>query len=111
MTLELDPENTRIEFTLAATLHTVHGTFAVKSGTIHFNPSYGAAGGLVVADAASGDTGNTGRDQQNAPGKSWKASATPRLLSRPPECSASSNLRETRRCRLMAFSDCMEATT
>jgi polyisoprenoid-binding protein YceI len=64
MTLELDPANTRIEFTLAATLHTMRGTFALKSGIIHFNPSNGAAGGLVVVDATSGDTGNTGRDRK-----------------------------------------------
>jgi polyisoprenoid-binding protein YceI len=64
MTLELDPANTRIEFTSAATLHTVHGTFALKSGTIHVNPSNGAAGGPVVVDATSGDTGNTGRDHK-----------------------------------------------
>jgi len=64
MTVELDPANTRIEFTLAATLHTVHGTFALKRGTIHFNPSTGSASGLVVVDAASGDTGNQGRDHK-----------------------------------------------
>jgi hypothetical protein len=45
MTLELDPANTRIEFPLAATLHAVHGTFALTSGTIHFNPCNGPAGG------------------------------------------------------------------
>lgn len=64
MTLELDPANTRIEFTLGATLHTVHGTFALKSGTIHFNPSTGSASGLVVVNAISGDTENKGRDRK-----------------------------------------------
>jgi polyisoprenoid-binding protein YceI len=64
MTLELDPANTRIEFTLAATLHTVHGTFALKSGTIHFNPSTGSASGLVVVDATSGNTENKSRDHK-----------------------------------------------
>lgn len=64
MTLELDPANTRINFTLEATLHTVHGTFALKRGTIHFNPSTGSASGLVVVDATSGDTENKGRDHK-----------------------------------------------
>jgi len=64
MTLELDPANSRIEFTVAATLHTVHGTFALKHGTVHFNPSNGAASGLVVVDATSGDSGNSGRDHK-----------------------------------------------
>jgi len=64
MTLELDPANSRIEFTVAATLHTVHGTFALKHGTVHSNPSSGAASGLVVVDATSGDSGNSGRDHK-----------------------------------------------
>ena len=64
MTLELDPANSRINFTLESTLHAVHGTFALKSGTIHFNPSTGSASGLVTVDAASGDTENKGRDHK-----------------------------------------------
>jgi polyisoprenoid-binding protein YceI len=64
MTVQLDPESTRIEFTVTATLHTVHGTFALKSGTVHFNSSTGSASGLVVVDAASGDSGNKGRDHK-----------------------------------------------
>jgi polyisoprenoid-binding protein YceI len=64
MALELDPAKTRIEFTLGATLHSVHGTFALKSGTIHFNPSTGSASGLIVVDATSGDTENKGRDHK-----------------------------------------------
>jgi polyisoprenoid-binding protein YceI len=64
MTLELDPANSRIEFTLGATLHAVHGTFALKHGTIHFDPSSGAASGLVVVDTTSGDSENTGRDHK-----------------------------------------------
>jgi polyisoprenoid-binding protein YceI len=64
MTLELDPANTRIEFTVAATLHTVHGTFALKSGKVHFNPSTGSASGKLVVDSSSGDSGNPGRDHK-----------------------------------------------
>jgi polyisoprenoid-binding protein YceI len=64
MTLELDPANTRIEFTLGATLHTVHGTFALKSGTIHFDPLTTVVSGLIVVDASSGNSDNKGRDRK-----------------------------------------------
>jgi polyisoprenoid-binding protein YceI len=64
MTLQLDPANTKIEFTLSATLHTVHGSFILKRGTIDFNPETGSAGGLVVVDTTSANTGNEGRDRK-----------------------------------------------
>jgi len=64
MTLELDPTNTKVDFTLSDVLHTVHGTFALKSGLIHFNPSNGSASGLVVVDVESGQSGNNSRDRK-----------------------------------------------
>lgn len=64
MTLELDPANTKVEFTLSDVLHTVHGSFALKSGLIHFNPSNGSASGLVVVDVKSGQSGNSKRDRR-----------------------------------------------
>ena len=64
MTLALDQANTKVEFTLADVLHTVHGTFALKSGMIHFNPSTGVASGLVIVDVKSGQSGNSKRDRR-----------------------------------------------
>lgn len=63
-TLVLDPAATRIEFTLGASFHTVHGTFQLKSGTIHFNSSTGTASGAVIADATTAITGNPSRDRK-----------------------------------------------
>lgn len=44
-------------------MHTVHGTFKLKSGEIHFNLSTGKISGSVVADATSGESGSKGRDK------------------------------------------------
>ncbi|MGH9684439.1 MAG: YceI family protein [Candidatus Acidiferrales bacterium] len=63
-TLNLDPAQTRIEFTLGATMHTVHGTFKLKSGQIRFNPKTGKASGAVIVDATTGDTDNSSRDKK-----------------------------------------------
>ena len=62
--LELDPALTQVTFTLGAVLHTVHGTFKLKSGTVKFDPASGHASGLVVIDAASGNSDNSGRDHK-----------------------------------------------
>jgi polyisoprenoid-binding protein YceI len=40
----------------------VHGTFALKGGTVHFDPQTGKAGGEIVVSATSGKSGNSSRD-------------------------------------------------
>jgi polyisoprenoid-binding protein YceI len=64
MTLELDPAKTTIEISLGALGHSVHGRFVLKRGSVHFNPKTGSASGLIVVDAASGDTENKRRDHK-----------------------------------------------
>jgi polyisoprenoid-binding protein YceI len=61
--ITLDQAATQIDFTLPATLHTVHGTFKLKSGQIHWDLATGRASGAVVIDATSGNTDNTSRDK------------------------------------------------
>jgi len=62
--LELDPGQTQVSFTLGDVLHTVHGIFKLKRGTVKFDPASGHAGGLVVVDATSGDSGSHARDHK-----------------------------------------------
>jgi polyisoprenoid-binding protein YceI len=63
MRVTLDPATTQINFTLAATLHTVHGTFKLKSGQIQWDAATGHATGSIVIDATSGNTDNASRDK------------------------------------------------
>ncbi len=58
----LDPAQTKIEWTLGDVLHTVHGTFKLKSGNVAFDPKTGDASGQIVVDATSGESGNRTRD-------------------------------------------------
>jgi polyisoprenoid-binding protein YceI len=44
-------------------LHTVHGTFKVKSGTVRFDVATGRASGQIIVDLESGDTGVQERDR------------------------------------------------
>jgi polyisoprenoid-binding protein YceI len=60
----LDTAHTTIDWTLTTTLHNVHGTFKLKSGQIAFDPATGTAGGELVVDAASGESGNHSRDDK-----------------------------------------------
>jgi polyisoprenoid-binding protein YceI len=58
----IEPAQTKVEFTLADVLHTVHGSFALKRGAMRFDPASGKAEGELVVDAASGDSGSGARD-------------------------------------------------
>jgi len=62
LTIDLDPAITKIDFSLSATMHTVHGTFKLKSGRIRFDPATGKMSGTIVVDATSAETGNSSRD-------------------------------------------------
>jgi polyisoprenoid-binding protein YceI len=64
LSLEMDPAQTKVELTLGATLHTVHGSFQFKRGAIRFDPASGKASGELLVDARSGVSGNDSRDQK-----------------------------------------------
>jgi polyisoprenoid-binding protein YceI len=62
-TLELDRPACKIDFTLGAVLHTVHGTFEVKEGMLRLDVASGKITGRIVVDVKSGNTGNDERDR------------------------------------------------
>jgi polyisoprenoid-binding protein YceI len=64
ITINLDPSKTQIGFTLGDVLHTVHGTFRLKSGHLELNPETKAVSGQVVVDATSGESGSAARDSR-----------------------------------------------
>ena len=63
-TLQFDAAKTTVEFTLPSTLHTVHGSFALKPGVVAFDPTANTVTGNLVVDAASGKSGNDSRDHR-----------------------------------------------
>jgi polyisoprenoid-binding protein YceI len=63
-TFTLDPAQTKVNFTVDSTLHTVHGDFRLKRGSIQFDNSTGTATGELVVDSASGESGSDGRDKR-----------------------------------------------
>ena len=63
-TFDLDPAKTEIKFSVNSTLHTVHGTFKLKRGSIELDPNTGKASGEIVIDLSSGASGNGSRDKR-----------------------------------------------
>jgi polyisoprenoid-binding protein YceI len=63
-TFTLDPAQTKVNFTVDSTLHTVHGDFRLKRGSIQFDNATGIAGGELVVDSTSGESGSDGRDKK-----------------------------------------------
>jgi polyisoprenoid-binding protein YceI len=62
--LKLDPAHSRVHFTLPSSLHTVHGTFLLASGAFDVDSASGRAGGEIVVNAKSGESGNDSRDSK-----------------------------------------------
>ena len=60
---QLDPSQTSVKFTLGDVLHTVHGTFKLKQGSLQVEPD-GKISGQIVVDAGSGDSGSGIRDRK-----------------------------------------------
>ena len=61
--LQIEPSQTKVEFTLSDVLHTVHGSFLLKRGDLRFDAATGKASGELVVDAASGASGSDARDR------------------------------------------------
>src|SRR5579872_3482631 len=65
ITLGIDAAKSTVHYSVESSVHTVHGTFALKDGSeVHFDPASGRAGGEVAVSATSGDSGNNSRDQR-----------------------------------------------
>jgi polyisoprenoid-binding protein YceI len=60
----VNPAQSKVDFTVGGNLHTVHGVFQLKPGSIQFDPATGAASGELIVDANSGDSGNGMRDRK-----------------------------------------------
>ena len=60
--LQFDREHTKVLYQVNTALHTVHGAFSLKSGSIDYDTATGKASGEIVIDAASGDSGSPSRD-------------------------------------------------
>jgi polyisoprenoid-binding protein YceI len=64
LALAVDPLTSTVHWSLDSSLHTVHGTFHVKRGSVTIDTATGKASGEIVVDASSGESGNDSRDKK-----------------------------------------------
>lgn len=63
-TFSINPSASSVAFGLVGTGHEVHGIFHVASGVIQFDRTAAKISGSIVVSAASGDSGDKGRDKK-----------------------------------------------
>lgn len=105
--VKLDPAQTQIHFTLGATMHTVHGTFRLKSGAMEVSAA-GSVYGAIVIDAASGDTGNSNRDRKMH-GDILKSAEYPTIIFVPQKVDGHVALNGSSQIRIQGMIQIMEA--
>lgn len=64
LVFSLDPSQSKVHYAVDSTLHTVNGTFNLKSGILRIDPATGKAAGDIIVYATSGDSNNTSRDEK-----------------------------------------------
>ena len=64
MRVVLDPAQTEVHWKVTAGIHTIRGTFKLKTGELIFNPKTGIAEGEILVDATTGQTGNAANDRR-----------------------------------------------
>jgi hypothetical protein len=64
LVLNIDPAQSEVHYSVSSSLHTVHGTFAVKRGNLQIDSGSGQASGEIIVDTASGKSGNDSRDKK-----------------------------------------------
>ncbi|MDR3727915.1 MAG: YceI family protein [Terracidiphilus sp.] len=63
-TFTVNPDASKVAFSLGGNTHHVDGTFHVQSGSIEFDRSATKISGSVVVAAGSGNSGDNGRDKK-----------------------------------------------
>jgi polyisoprenoid-binding protein YceI len=62
--IPISAPQTSVVWTLGAVLHSVHGTFGVKDGSLHFDPQTDTIRGTVEIDLSMGKSGDEKRDRK-----------------------------------------------